>query len=411
MGDVMNKVVVVGGGPAGMMAAGAAASGGCEVTLLEKNNRLGRKLSITGKGRCNVTNACGADGLLANTIGNPQFLRAAFNRFTSAQTIAFFEDLGVKLVVERGHRVFPASEQAADIVSAMENYLVRSKVAVVLNNTVTDIEFGAGKTVKTRDGAYEADAVILTTGGLAYPATGSTGDGFRFAKKAGHHISPLHPSLTPMRADDPWVSDLQGLVLKNVGIRLQSGKGSVYTDFGELLFTHFGVSGPVILSASRFFTEGDTHTLCVDLKPALDEQALDARLLRDFQKYKNKNFLNALDDLLPRALIPVLVSLSGISPERKVNGVTKTERRDFVRLMKCLRLSVSGLLGFDNAVITRGGVNVKEVNPSTMESRLVKGLYFAGEILDVDALTGGYNLQIAFSTGFLAGSRCMEGIM
>ena len=402
----MNEVLVIGGGPAGMMAAGAAAANGRKVVLLEKNSRLGRKLSITGKGRCNVTNACGIDEMLANTPGNPSFLRTAFSRFASAQTMSFFEGLGVKLVVERGRRVFPESGQADEIVSAMERYLLRKKVDVKLNATVRGIEYDAVKTVKTKDALYKAGSVVLATGGLSYPDTGSTGDGYHFANKAGHNVTRLLPSLTPMRAEDPWVADLQGLTLKNTGITLYNSKGPVYKDFGELLFTHFGVSGPVILSASRFFTERDKHSLYIDLKPALDEQTLDARILRDFQHYKNRDFINALDDLLPRALIPVIVRLSGVSPAKKVNSITKIERKRLIRLIKCLRLSVTGLMGFDSAVITRGGVNVKEINPSTMESKLVKGLYMAGEILDVDALTGGYNLQIAFSTGFTAGSLC-----
>ena len=391
-----------------MMAAGAAASNGCRVVLLEKNGRLGRKLSITGKGRCNVTNACDIDEMLTNIPGNPNFLRAALTRFPSARTMSFFEDLGVRLVVERGRRVFPESGQAADIVSAMEQYLIQKKVDIKLNAPVTDIAFDAIKTIKAGNAVYKADSVILATGGLSYPATGSTGDGYRFAGSAGHSVTKLLPSLTPMRAVDPWIAGLQGLTLKNTGITLLNGKGPVYKGFGEMLFTHSGVSGPVVLSASRFFTDGGRHTLCVDLKPALDEQALDARILRDFQQYKNRNFINALDDLLPRALIPVIAGLSGVSFEKKVNNITRGERMGLVRLIKCLRLSVTGLSGFNNAVITRGGVNVKEINPSAMESKLVKGLYFAGEILDVDALTGGYNLQIAFSTGYTAGTRCVE---
>jgi predicted Rossmann fold flavoprotein len=403
------SVVVIGGGPAGMMAAGAAASAGEDVVLLEKNVRLGRKLSITGKGRCNVTNARDADGLLANTPGNPSFLRGAFNKFSSVQTMSFFESLGVKLVVERGRRVFPESGKAEDIVSAMERYLVRNAVEIKLNAAVTDIEFGKIKTIRLGERVYRAESLILAPGGLSYPATGSTGDGYRFAKKAGHGVTKLRPSLTPMRTSESWVSELQGLTLKNAGIVMRNSTGVVYKDFGELLFTHFGVSGPVILSASRFFSDGDKHGIDIDLKPALDEQTLDARVLRDFQLYKNRDFSNALDDLLPRALIPVIVRLSGVNASKKVNGITKVERKALIKLIKCLKLNVLGLSGFESAVITRGGVDVKEINPTTMESKFIKGLYFAGEILDVDALTGGYNLQIAFSTGFTSG--CAAGGM
>ena len=405
-GGFMNKVVVIGGGPAGMMAAGEAAAAGCEVTLLEKNSRLGRKLSITGKGRCNITNACDNVDLLSNTPSNPNFLRAAFSRFTSAQTMAFFEELGVNLVIERGRRVFPESGKAADIVSAMEKHLISNKVKIKLNANVTDIDLGRDKVIKTTGSVYQADRVILAAGGLCYPATGSTGDGYRFAEKAGHTVTRLFPSLAPMSVSEPWVLDLQGLTLKNVKLVMHNDKGIAYEGFGELLFTHFGVSGPIILSASRFFTEGGKHTLCIDLKPALDEHVLDARVLSDFQKYKNKNFTNALDELLPRALIPVIISLSGIDPDKKINSITKAERKALIKLIKCLKLSVSGILGFENAVVTRGGVNVKEINPSTMESKIVKGLFFAGEILDVDAMTGGYNLQIALSTGYTAGRGC-----
>ncbi|MDR2649932.1 MAG: NAD(P)/FAD-dependent oxidoreductase [Clostridiales bacterium] len=397
------RIVVIGGGPAGMMAAGAAAVEGGEVMLLEKNGGLGRKLSITGKGRCNVTNARDTGGLLDNTPGNPSFLRGAFAKFSSARTMSFFEDLGVKLTVERGQRVFPESGKAEDIVSAMERYLLKNRVGIRLNATVADINFDKIKTVKAGECIYKADCVILASGGLSYPVTGSTGDGYRFAQKAGHNVTTLWPSLTPMRTLEPWVSELQGLALKNAGIVMRNSTGVVYKDFGELLFTHFGVSGPVILSASRFYGNGDAYEIHIDLKPALDEHTLDSRILRDFQLYKNKDFINALDDLLPRALIPVIVRLSGVSPVKKVNGITKIERKTLVQLIKCLRLSISGLSGFEDAVITRGGVDVKGVNPSTMESKFVKGLYFAGEILDVDALTGGYNLQIAFSTGFTAG--------
>ena len=404
----MNRVVVVGGGPAGMMAAGAAAACGRDVTLLEKNGVLGKKLSITGKGRCNVTNACDTGELLANTPGNPSFLRAAFSRFTSAQAMSFFERLGIGLIVERGRRVFPASGRAEDIVSAMERYITNEKVHIKLNAPVLDIAYGAVKTVRAKGFTINAEDVILATGGLSYPSTGSTGDGYRFAEKAGHTITKLSPSLTPLLSDEPWIPELQGLTLKNIGIELINSKGVVYRDFGELLFTHFGVSGPVVLSASRFFAEGDRHTLNIDLKPALDEQVLDARVVRDFGLYKNRDFTNALDDLLPRVLIPVIVGLSGVIPGKKVNVITKDERKALVRLIKRLSVSITGLMGFDSAVITRGGVNIKEVNPSTMESKLVKGLYFAGEMLDVDALTGGYNLQIAFSTGYTAGTRCGE---
>jgi predicted Rossmann fold flavoprotein len=389
-----------------MMAAGISAGRGKRVVLLEKNNRLGCKLSITGKGRCNLTNNCDPYELLANTPGNPDFLYSAFYSFGSAELMDFFEQRGIKLVTERGRRVFPKSNRAADIVSAMAAFLKGAGVEVRLSAEVKELNFGAEKRVCTDSAEFSARSVIVATGGLAYPATGSTGDGYRFARACGHAVTQLRPSLVPLRAAESWVAELQGLSLKNVCIKLSHEGRVLYEDFGEMIFTHFGVSGPIILSASRFINQPSRYELSIDLKPALTEAQLDSRLLRDFNEYKNKNFANALSDLLPQSLIPVVVKLSGIEPGKKVHDVTRNERKNLVSLLKGLKLTIIGDTGFGEAIITRGGVKVSEIDPSTMESKLAKGVYFAGEVLDVDALTGGYNLQIAFSTGYLAGMSC-----
>lgn len=409
----MGKVIVVGAGAAGLMAAGKAGENGHQVHLYEKNDRLGKKILITGKGRCNVTNYSDIDNFLNNIPGNPYFLYSAFYGLDSYGTIDFFNKLGLETKVERGNRVFPVSDKAADVVSALERYIRKNKVKLHLNSPVKGIEVKDGLAVgiKTAGGVVEADAVIVCTGGLSYPGTGSTGDGYKFAKDCGHKVTKLYPSLVPLRTKENWCSEVMGLSLKNIAISIKNNKGKeLYKDFGEMLFTHFGVSGPVILSASRHllgkFDEG--LKLYIDLKPALDEKTLDSRILRDFEKYINKDFSNALGDLLPQKLIPVVIRLSGIDNEKKVHDITKEERKRLVSVIKGLELNITGTTGYNEAVITSGGIDVDEINPSTMESKLIKNLYFAGEVLDCDAYTGGYNLQIAFSTGFTAGNNVLS---
>ncbi|MDR1914616.1 MAG: NAD(P)/FAD-dependent oxidoreductase, partial [Clostridiales bacterium] len=379
---------------------------------LEKNDKVGNKLSITGKGRCNFTNSCDPENLLANTVGNPEFLYSAFYGFTSEDTIRFFRELGVESVVERGRRVFPKSQKAADIVNAMASYLRRNSVEVILNSEVNNIKIissGRHKWRVTAHGRiYEADSLIVATGGLSYPATGSTGDGYKFAKLFGHNITKLTPSLVPLKTKEDWVRELPGLSLHNIAITLSdlsNRRKVLYKDFGELLFTHYGISGPVVLSASRFVS-GDNNVFSIDLKPALDLKALNARILRDFTKYNNKRVINALDDLLPRALIPIVIKLAEIPFDKSVHDITKAERKNLAAALKSVKLTLAGRAGFNEAVITNGGVDTGEIDPSTMESKIIPGLFFVGEVLDVDALTGGYNLQIAFSTGYLAGIHC-----
>ncbi len=409
----MGKVIVVGAGAAGLMAAGKAGENGHQVHLYEKNDRLGKKILITGKGRCNVTNYSDIDNFLNNIPGNPYFLYSAFYGLDSYGTIDFFNKLGLETKVERGNRVFPVSDKAADVVSALERYIRKNKVKLHLNSPVKGIEVKDGLAVgiKTAGGVVEADAVIVCTGGLSYPGTGSTGDGYKFAKDCGHKVTKLYPSLVPLRTKENWCSEVMGLSLKNIAISIKNSKGKeLYKDFGEMLFTHFGVSGPVILSASRHllgkFDEG--LKLYIDLKPALDEKTLDSRILRDFEKYINKDFSNALGDLLPQKLIPVVIRLSGIDNGKKVHDITKEERKRLVSVIKGLELNITGTTGYNEAVITSGGIDVDEINPSTMESKLIKNLYFAGEVLDCDAYTGGYNLQIAFSTGCTAGNNVLS---
>jgi len=398
--------IVIGGGAAGMMAAGQLAARGMKTLLLERNDKLGKKLYITGKGRCNLTNTADARDMMEYIPGNPSFLYSALYAFDSAACMAFFEGLGVPLVTERGGRVFPASEKASDVVRALERFLDRGGVEVRLGAGVREVRRNA--VIIDNGAVIECDNIIIATGGLSYPATGSTGDGYKFARAAGHKVTKLYPSLVPLKAGDDWVPELQGLSLKNIAVTLKGGGKKVHSDFGEMLFTHDGVSGPVILSASRHVAHGG-QSLSIDLKPALDESELDSRILRDFAKYINKSFKNCLDELLPRMLIPVIVRLSGIDPERKAHDITKAERKALVKLLKNLELNITGAAGFDEAVITRGGVCVDEIDPSTMGSKLVRGLYFAGEVLDLDAYTGGYNLQIAFSTGFIAGNAVQRG--
>lgn len=403
------KIVVVGGGAAGMMAAICAAEQGSAITLLEPNERLGKKLNITGKGRCNVTNHADLETLLANVPRNGKFLYSAFSRFDGRDTMAFFEKLGVSLKTERGSRVFPVSDRAFDISGALERRLKALKVDLIRDRAVSlDIADGTAQGVVGERRYYPAEAVILATGGVSYPATGSTGDGHRMAAEAGHTVTPLQGSLVPLQGvlgpGMPCVR-LQGLSLRNVGLTVYENKKKIYTDFGELLFTHFGVSGPLVLSASAHMRHFDkkSYRLEIDLKPALDEQTLDKRLLSDFEKYANSDFRNALGDLLPQKLIPVVVERSGIPPHQKVHEITREQRRGLLEVLKRFSVEISGPCPVENAIVTSGGVKVGEINPTTMESKLVKGLYFAGELIDVDAYTGGFNLQIAWATGRAAG--------
>jgi len=409
----MKKVLIIGGGAAGMMAAVAAADAGAQVCLIEKNEKLGKKIYITGKGRCNVTNAAEMETVFANCVTNAKFLYSAFYRFDNLAVMDFFEKAGCRLKTERGDRVFPVSDHASDVIFALEREMKKRDVRILLNTTVKELllEENDADGVQRVSGVrlvggrvLEADSVIVATGGLSYPTTGSTGDGYRFAADSGHRLIPTSPSLVPFETEQEWCRELMGLALKNVAVELVQGKKRLFEGFGELLFTHFGVSGPLILSASSYYKQTDKEArLTIDLKPALEEEQLDKRLLRDFEENKNKQFKNSLNGLFPTRLIPVMIALSGIDPEKKVNEITREERRSFVQLIKKLPLTVTGVRDYKEAIITRGGVSVKDINPSTMESRKVNGLYFAGEVLDLDALTGGFNLQIAWSTGYLAG--------
>lgn len=448
-------VIVVGGGAAGMMAAIAAAlkgnggeGGRFRVTLLERNEKLGKKLYITGKGRCNVTNAGDMENLFENVVTNAKFLYSAFYSFDNRAMMEFLEAEGCALKTERGERVFPVSDRSSDVIAALTRALKRLGVEVCLHARVRALRWeklsessgesggqrqraasdspdarsqGAKKRESGRigrirgvlltDGGYlEADRVILATGGLSYPSTGSTGDGYLLAKETGHDMIERRPSLVPFQVREEWCKELMGVSLRNVSLRLCCRGREIYNGFGEMLFTHFGISGPLVLSASSCYVSkcGGEAGLTIDLKPALDKQQLDRRVLRDFEESKNRQFKNALGHLFPARLIPVMVRLSGIPPEKPVNEITREERRAFVELIKALPMTVTGVQGFEEAIITRGGVSVRDVNPSTMESRRIQGLYFAGELLDLDALTGGYNLQIAWSTGHLAGTSAAE---
>lgn len=408
----MSKVIVVGGGAAGMMACHAAAMCGHQVTLLEKNEKLGKKIYITGKGRCNLTNASDMEALFANVMSNRKFLYSAFYTFDNNQVIDLFEMNGMATKTERGNRVFPVSDHSSDVISTMAKVLKNDNVEVKLNTTVQSLIIKENKAcgVIVNGKEISADNVILCTGGLSYPSTGSTGDGYEFAKKAGHRIIDCTPSLVPFNIREEWVKDLQGLSLKNSAVTIYDEKKKLYSDFGEMLFTHFGVSGPMILSASGNIKAAEFAKplkLVIDLKPAMTEDQLDKRILRDFDENKNKQFRNSVSKLLPSKLIPIIIDLSGIDPDKKVNEISKEERRHFVHLLKNLTMTINGLRGWNEAIITKGGINVKDVNPSTMESKLVSNLFFAGEVLDLDAMTGGYNLQIAWSTGYLAGLSCV----
>lgn len=409
----MKKIVVVGGGPAGVMAAIQSAGEGHAVTLLEKNEKLGKKLFITGKGRCNITNACDVSDLFSNVVSNPKFLYSAFYGFSNEDTVNFFHSLGLKTKVERGNRVFPVSDKSSDVIKALQKACEQRGVNIRLHTEVKDILLKEEKVTGVRLTGGEcllADSVILATGGISYSSTGSTGDGYRMAKNAGHTVQEVRPGLTGILTKENFVSELQGLTLKNTAavITAPGAKKKLYDGFGEILFTHYGVSGPLILSASSLL--GDRlarENLClhIDMKPALTREQVDRRILKDFEAAANMAVKNAMVHLLPKSMIPVLLKQCGISPDKKVNGLTKEERSRMAETMKDFSLTLTGLREIEEAIITRGGIKTGEVNPATMESKLVSGLYFAGEILDVDALTGGFNLQIAWSTGYAAGNQ------
>ena len=408
----MSKIIVVGGGAAGTMAAITAARNGHEVHLFEKNTKLGRKLFITGKGRCNITNASDIDIIFENVVSNRKFLYSALYGYTNQDVIDFFERLGCKTKVERGNRVFPVSDKSSDVIGALMRECNRVGVNVHFQTEISDVIIKDGQFEGVRlvgeTGIVKGDKVIIATGGLSYPLTGSTGDGYRFAKEMGLAVTDLYPSLVSVHMKEDYVKELQGLSLKNIQVKLLDGKKCVYENFGELVFTQRGVSGPVVLSASSYaipyIKKGKQLTFTIDLKPALSKEQLDARILRDFEEFTNKQYKNALDNLLPRKLIGVIIELSGIHPEKKVNLITREERQNLVNLLKDFRFHVERLGDFKEAVITKGGVSVKEINPTTMEAKNVKNVYYVGEVLDLDALTGGYNLQIAWSTGVAAGN-------
>ena len=405
----MSKILIVGGGAAGMFASVVAAKRGKEVHLFEKNERLGKKLYITGKGRCNVTNACEVEDLFKNMVSNAKFMFSAFYSFTNHDMMAYLENLGLRLKTERGQRVFPASDKSSDIIGALTSDMKSLGVHIHLKSEVDRLEISDNvfKGLYLKDGRKVlGDSVIVCTGGISYPSTGSTGDGYRFARYAGLDVTETKPSLVPMIIKESICKELQGLSLKNTGLTITSGKKKVYEDQGEMLFTHFGVSGPMILSGSAYcipYLDNKNLEMHLDFKPALTAEKLDLRLLRDFEAKKNKQFCNSLGELFPSKLIPIMVRLSGIDPYKKVQSVSREERQYLCRLIKDFKLHIVGLRGFNEAIITHGGVSIKNMNPSTMESRQVRGLFFAGEVLDLDALTGGFNLQIAWSTAYLAG--------
>lgn len=409
----MKKIIVIGAGPAGMMAAGMAAAAGARVTLTEKKPRVGSKLRITGKGRCNITAAVDQDSLIKGIPGNGKFLYSALHEFSNIDLIRFFNERGLETKVERGNRVFPSSDQAQDVVDVLYNFVEQAGVEIKTSLTINSLVVEGGRItgVDSSHGFLAADAVIIATGGLSYPGTGSTGDGYRLAQECGHTLVEPRPGLVPLVTEESWVKDLQGLSLKNVAATAFTAAGKkINQDFGELLFTHFGVSGPIILSMSRdigvyIYRQGQKVILKIDLKPALNEEKLDERLLRDLDKYSRKQFKNSMHDLLPQKMIPVFIALSGIDPDKPCHQISRGERHELIKLFKNFTLTVTGTRPIAEAIVTAGGINVKEVDPRTMESKRVKGLYFAGEVLDVDGYTGGYNLQAAFSTGYAAGQN------
>lgn len=410
----MSHVIIIGGGAAGMMASIIAARNNNKVTLIEKNEKLGKKLFITGKGRCNFTNAGDEEDIFGSVVTNKKFMYSSFRGFSNYDCMGFFDELGLKFKIERGNRVFPESDHSSDVISALSREMKKQGVNVLLNTQAVSVNSKEGRfdsvEISSVSGrrVINADSCIIATGGNSYSSTGSTGDGYRFARELGHNVTEILPALVPLNVREEWEELLMGLSLKNIEVTFYDGDKRLYTDFGEMLFTHFGVSGPVILSASSVLTsvvKDRPVKLSIDLKPAITQEQLDERILRDFSKEQNKAFKNSLDELLPKKLIPVIVMLSGIKPDKRVNEITRQERQGLVRLLKNLEMTVTSTRGFNEAIITHGGVNVKEINPSTMESKIVKNVYFAGEVLDVDAVTGGFNLQVAWSTAFAAASH------
>lgn len=407
-----SKVVVIGGGAAGMMAAAIAASRGIQTILYEKNYKLGKKIYLTGKGRCNLTNQCDIEETIENIPGNGRFLYSALYALDNYRLRELFHELGLPTKVERGNRVFPLSDKSSDVIRALENFLTKHNVRVHLNKEITNIQVQEGRVtgVCTRDGdIISSSSVVIATGGLSYPTTGSTGDGYRWAKELGHTIIPLRPSLVSLETDEDWIRELQGLTLKNVRVKAVTTDGkNIREEFGEMMFTHFGISGPIVLTVSRFVYDWlrDGIKLYIDLKPALSHEKLNERMLRDFSQACNKQSGSCLDGLLPKRLAAAIMKGSGIELQKRINQITRQERQDLVNTVKGLEVNIKSLRPYSEAVVTAGGISTKEVNPRTMESKLVKGLMFAGEVLDVDGLTGGFNLQIAFSTGYLAGMSC-----
>lgn len=408
----MNKrIAVIGGGPAGMIAAATAGSLGKDVILFEKNSKLGKKMFITGKGRCNITNAGEVEELIENIVANKSFLYSSFYSFTNNDIIELLKAYGVETKIERGNRIFPVSDKSSDVIKAFERYLNNNRVKIELNKEIKFIERledGKFKIVFTNSEEQYFNKVIIATGGMSYQQTGSTGDGYIFAKSLGHSITNLKPALIPCEIKEEWVKELQGLALKNVMISAYVEDRRIFEDFGELLFTHYGISGPIVLTMSSYINKyyGKKIKIVVDLKPALTNEKLETRVLKDFEKYSKKQFKNSLEDLLPRKLIPLIIKLSKIDEDKFVNQITREERKGLVNLLKNLKMSFSDFRPINEAIVTSGGVSTLEIDSSTMESKIVKGLFFAGEVIDVHALTGGYNLQIAYSTGYLAGLNC-----
>ncbi|MBU3206302.1 NAD(P)/FAD-dependent oxidoreductase [Clostridium algidicarnis] len=406
----MKKVVVIGAGPAGLMAALKASENNI-VYLIEANEKIGKKLYITGKGRCNVTNAKDISDFFDYIPGNPEFLYSSLYTFNNLDVMNYLESLGVPLKVERGDRVFPASDKSSDIIAAFNKELIQKNIKIILNSKVKDFLYtnkSITSVVLQSGEEIKADNFILCTGGVSYPQTGSSGDGYRFAKKLGHNIIKAKPSLVPIEIKEEWIKDLQGLSLKNVELSVIKNNKTIFKEFGEMIFTHYGISGPIVLTSSRYVNNKESYKIKIDLKPSLDISTLDNRVQKDFIKYINKDFKNALIDLLPSKLIDVIIMLSGISPEKKVNTITKDERKTLVNLLKNIEVNVKGLRSIDEAIVTAGGIDTKEIDSSTMKSKIIDNLYFAGEVIDVDAFTGGYNVQIALSTGYLAGSKVGE---
>ena len=403
------KIGIIGGGPAGIIAAGYAGAKGHDVVLIEKNNKLGKKLYITGKGRCNITNGVSIENFFDNIVNNKTFLYSSLYSFTNEDMILLLKNYGLETKIERGNRVFPVSDRSSDVIRTLEKFLLDTNVNIILNTNVVDIHYKSNKFIVEveKNQKIEFDKLILATGGISYPATGSTGDGHRFAKKFGHKIQKLKPALVPIEIENKWIEDLQGLSLKNVELTSYVGKKEIYREFGEMLFTHYGISGPIALTTSSFINKynGEDIRFSLDLKPSLSREKLDKRILRDFELYKNKQISNGLFDLLPQSIIPVVIKESSINERTIINQITKAERKRLVDNIKGLNLKYKNLRPMKEAIITSGGISIDEIEPSTMESKLIPGLFFAGEIVDVDGLTGGFNLQIAYSTGYLAGNN------